>query len=73
MPKLKLSSIEDEKPVKMTLEIAARTHRDLVAYGEVIARVGDTNPIEPARLVGPMLAQFMATDREFAKRRRERS
>ena len=36
MTRLKLSDIADEKPVKLTIEIPARLHSDLVAYGVVI-------------------------------------
>ena len=70
MAKLKLGSIEDDKPVKLTVELPARVHRDLVAYAEVLGREAVTVDVEPARLIAPMLARLMATDREFAKRRR---
>jgi hypothetical protein len=36
--KLKLSAIFDEKPVKLTVELPAFVHRDLVAYSEVFSR-----------------------------------
>jgi hypothetical protein len=71
MPKLKLLAIEDDKPVKLTVELPASVHRDLAAYGQVLARETGQNAIEPARLVGPMLTRFMATDRAFAKLRRK--
>ena len=32
MAKLKLGTIPDEKPVKLTIELPAAIHRDLVAY-----------------------------------------
>jgi hypothetical protein len=32
MAKLKLGGIEDHKPVKVTLELPAGVHRDLVTY-----------------------------------------
>jgi len=71
MPKLKLGAILDDKPVKLTIELSAHVHRDLTAYAEVLSReTGQT--IEPAKLVGPMLARFMATDRAFARSRREK-
>ncbi len=38
MAKLKLGLIADDKPVKITLELPAALHRDLVAYAEVLAR-----------------------------------
>ena len=70
MPKLKLSEILDEKPVKVTVELPAKLHRDLVAYARVLG--GETgSPIaDPLKLIVPMLERFMATDRGFAKARR---
>ena len=69
MTKLKLGAIPDDKPVKIPLELPADVHRDLIAYAEALAReTGQTN--EPAKLIAPMLARFMATDRAFAKLRR---
>ncbi len=71
MAKLKLGPLIDDKPVRLTVELPAQVHRDLVAYAEVLGRETVTDaPVEPARLVGPMLARFMATDRVFAKARR---
>jgi hypothetical protein len=67
MPKLKLATIEDDKPVRLTLELPAALHRDLVAYGRIL---GGATPIEPVKLIGPMLERFMATDRAFASARR---
>ena len=32
MAKLKLGAIADDKPVKLTVELPAAVHRDLVAY-----------------------------------------
>ncbi|MEH2595115.1 hypothetical protein V1278_002028 [Bradyrhizobium sp. AZCC 1577] len=69
MPKLKIGALPDDKPVKVTTEIPAQVHRDLVAYGEALAREAGKQ-IDPAKLIGPMLARFMATDRGFAKLRR---
>ena len=71
MPKLKLGPILDEKPVKLTVELPASIYRDLVAYGEALHRES-SQTIEPAQMVAPMLARFMASDRAFAKTRRIR-
>ena len=69
MPKLKLGTLLDDKPVRLTLELPAEVHRDLLAYAEILGR--DTGqPVEPAKLVAPMLARFMAADRAFGKARR---
>ena len=47
MAKLRLGVIEDEKPVRLTLELSAALHRDLVRYGEVLGReAGRTNARE---------------------------
>jgi hypothetical protein len=69
MANLKLSSIPDDKPVKLTVELAAVVHRDLIAYSELLGKETGQK-IEPTKLVSPMLARFMATDRGFAKARR---
>jgi hypothetical protein len=70
MAKLKLGTIPDDKPVKLTVELPAAVHRDLVAYGNALSRETGQDAVEPAKLIGPMLARFMATDRAFAKLRR---
>ena len=38
MAKLKLGAIADDKPVKLTIELPAAIHRDLVAYANVLGR-----------------------------------
>lgn len=72
MAKLKLGAIADDKPVKLTVDLPANVHRDLVAYTDVLARETGQSISDPAKLVAPMLARFMATDRAFAKVRRAR-
>jgi hypothetical protein len=69
MSKLRLGAILDEKPVKLTVDLPAAVHRDLLAYAEVLGRETG-QAIDPAKIVAPMLARFMATDRAFAKARR---
>jgi len=71
MAKLKLSAVPDDRPVKLTVKLPASLHRDLVAYAEVLSRQLGQN-VEPAKLVAPMLARFMSTDRAFARTRREK-
>jgi hypothetical protein len=72
MTKLKLGAFEDAKPVKLTFELAMSIHRDLATYAEVLARQTGQTISDPAKLIAPMLARFMATDRAFAKARRAR-
>ena len=70
MAKLKLGLIADDKPVRLTVEFPAPVHRDLLAYAEVLARETGQPIPDPLKLVAPMLARFMATDRAFVKTRR---
>ena len=70
MAKLKLGKIHDDKPVRLTIELPAAIHRDLVAYAEALGRETGQGTVEAAKLVAPMLVRFMATDRAFAKLRR---
>lgn len=70
MMKLKLGPLADDRPIKVTLELPAAVHRDLIAYAEVLGRTtGQTSP-DPSKLIVPMVERFMATDRAFAKARR---
>jgi len=70
LPKLKLTEILDDKPVKVTVELPAKLHRDLVAYAQVLSEEKGSPITDPVRLIAPMLERFMATDRAFAKARR---
>ena len=67
---LKLGPLPDDKPVKVTIDIPAEVYRDLKAYAEVHAAATNQTSQGPAKLIVPMIAQFMATDRGFAKVRR---
>jgi hypothetical protein len=67
MAKLKLGPLTDDKPVKVTLEIPAELHRDLIAYAEILGREANRPPADPVRLIVPMIERFIATDRGFAK------
>lgn len=69
MAKLKLSVVPDDTPVKMTVEVPAAVHRDLVAYAQALAKDGG-KAIDPVKLVVPMLTRFMNTDRGFAQAKR---
>ena len=70
MAKLKLAALNDDKPVKVTVELPATVHRDLVAYAEILARERGQPINDPTKVIVPMLARFMATDRAFAKARK---
>jgi hypothetical protein len=69
MTKLKLGPLADDRPVKLTVELPATVHRDLIAYAAALAAESGGEPVSPEKLVSPMLAKFMASDRGFLRRR----
>ncbi len=71
MTQLRLGPIPDDKPVKVTIELPAKVHRDLVEYAEVL-RLETGQHHEPVKLIAPMLTRFMGGDRAFAKARKSR-
>lgn len=73
MTKLKLGPLADDRPVKVTVELPAAIHRDLAAYAEVLGRETGQPVKDPAKLIAPMIERFMATDRGFAKARRDKA
>ncbi|MGY3621588.1 DUF2274 domain-containing protein [Bradyrhizobium sp. USDA 10063] len=72
MAQLKLGAIADDKPTKLTLELPASVHRDLLAYAEILAQETGQPINDPAKLMVPMVARFMAPDRSFLRARRAR-
>lgn len=70
MAKLRLGALVDEKPVKLMVELPAPVHRDLLAYAALHAAENALDAAQPDKLVAPMLAMFMADDREFMKMKR---
>ena len=71
MAKLKIESLHDDKPVKITVELPADVDRDLRAYAEIIKRERGESVSDPTKLIAPMLRRFMSTDRAFRKLRRQ--
>lgn len=70
MTKLKLGALADDKPVKITVDLPAALHRDLIAYAEVLGRMTGRTVADPTKLIAPMIERFMATDRGFNKARK---
>lgn len=68
MSKLKLGPIADDKPVRITIDLPAEVHRNLVAYAEALGREAGKS-YEPVKLIAPILQRFMATDRGFSRAR----
>ncbi|KXV35345.1 transposase [Gluconobacter thailandicus] len=69
MTELKIKELPDEKPVKMTVALPPEVHRDLLAYAALLS--GSDGATDPAKLVAPMLRQFMRSDTGFARARRQ--
>jgi len=69
MTKLKLGPLADDRPVKITVELPGTVHRDLIAYAAALTAETGGETIPPEKLVSPMLAKFMASDRAFSRRR----
>jgi hypothetical protein len=71
MTKLKLAALEDDKPVKVSFDLPADVHRELIAYAEILAKETGKPVSDPLKLLPHMIRRFMATDRGFAKARRD--
>lgn len=69
MSKLKLGPLADDRPVKLSVELPATVHRDLVAYAAALASETGATPVPPDKLIAPMLSRFMETDRAFRRHR----
>ena len=70
MTRLKLADLADEKPVRLTVEVSARLHRELLAYATVLNGGDAKGAPTSERLIPPMIERFIATDRSYAKSRR---
>ena len=56
MTRLKLEDLADEKPVRLTIEVSARLHRELLAYA-IALNGGDTKGAPtPERLIADFRA-----------------
>ena len=67
MTKLRLAPLLNRKSIKVTLELPAELYRDLIAYGDLLAKQSDEDPGKPESLIPPMLKQFINSDRVFTK------
>lgn len=69
MPALKLSKLPERTPIKLSVTVSPDLYAALAAYAELYAEAyGGMEPI--GELVPAMLAAFLESDREFARRRR---
>ena len=70
MTRLTLADLTDEKPVRLTIEIPARLHRQLLAYAVALNNDEERDAPAAERLIPPMIERFIATDRSFSRHRR---
>lgn len=71
MAKLKLGAVETDKPVRVSIKLPAPVHRNLLAYADALAAATKQEPLKPDKLIPAMIEHFMATDRGFAKARKQ--
>lgn len=70
MPELKLAKLPDRTPAKLTVTVMPDLHQALIDYASVYKETyGQEEPL--SELVPMMLAHFLQSDREFARRRKE--
>ena len=67
MNKLKLGPVIEDKPVRVSIDIAAPLYRELVAYGSILAKETGQTKIEPAKLLAPMIEKFIKGDKVFKR------
>ena len=53
MTKLKLTDLTEDKPVRLTIELPAAVHRDLVAYAAILGGASGKSTIAPEKLIAP--------------------
>ena len=53
MAKLKLGATATDKPAKLTVDLPANVHRDLVAYADLLAHESGQPISDPAKLLAP--------------------
>ena len=72
MAKLKLGVLDGDKPIKVTHELPASVHRDLVAYAEILARESSQPISDPVKLICTNVGAVHGNRPWFAKARHAR-
>lgn len=70
MTRISLADLSDEKPVRLTVEIPARVHRELHAYCAALNQGETTGAPAPERVIPIMVERFIASDRSYARHRK---
>lgn len=69
MSGLKITLIEDDTPIKVTVDLPANVHRDLLDYAKAMPAQAGGKVVELPKLIPEMLRRFMASDRGFIRGR----
>ncbi|MBB2169697.1 DUF2274 domain-containing protein [Gluconacetobacter aggeris] len=73
MATLKITSVPDEKPVKLTVDLPAHVFRDMKAYADIMAASGaGGSRVDVAHLAVRMIQHFMSEDRAFQRERQRK-
>jgi hypothetical protein len=67
MNKLRLGPVIEDKPVRVSIDIAAPLYRELAAYGSILAKETGQTKIDPTKLIAPMIEKFIKGDKAFKK------
>lgn len=69
---LKITLLEDDTPFKVTIDLPANVHRDLLDYAKAMPVQAGGKAVELPKLIPEMLRRFMASDRGFVRSRTRR-
>jgi len=72
MSKYRISLPVEEKPVKLRIELPTALYKDIQLYAELLSAESRSNPIEPEKLIVPMLQNFISSDKSFNKARKQK-
>jgi hypothetical protein len=71
MTRISLADITDEKPVRLTVEMPAKLHRDLQDYCLALSQGATAGVPAPERVIPAMIEKFIASDRSYARERKQ--
>ena len=57
--------------MRISISLSALVYRNLLAYTQALAATTKQEPLKPDKIIPAMVEHFMATDRGFAKFRKQ--
>lgn len=70
MTRISLADLNDEKPVRLAVELPAKLHRELQAYCAALTAGEAAGAPAPERVIPVMVERFIASDRSYARHRK---